>query len=143
MASGAGPVRVEGLDDFVRAVARVDKQAVRAVRKELRVGIGGAVVRDVKARIDSEGLVATGKLRSTIRPAVKGSTLVVRSSPPLRPGPRSQQGYASIYEFGGRAAGSSVGVRAFMQPTFEEWQDGKAEEAFGAFLDWVEREYAS
>ena len=58
MASGAGPVRVEGLDDFVRAVARVDKQAVRAVRKELRVGIGGAVVRDVKARIEEFNALA-------------------------------------------------------------------------------------
>ena len=143
MAGGAATAHVEGLDAFVRAVGRVDKQAVRAVRKELRVGIGGAVVRDVKARIDAEGLVASGKLRASIRPAVKGSTLFVRSSPPLRPGPRSRQGYAAIYESGGREAGASVGVRTFMQPTFEEWEGAKAEAAFDGFLDWVEREYAA
>ena len=134
---------VEGLDAFVRAVSRVDKEAVRRVRKQLRVGVGGPLVVDVKAQIDAQGLVRTKKLRSSIRAAVKGSTLVVRSSPPLKPGRRSRMGYGAIYEYGGREGGSAIGPRAFLAPTADEWhQSGKTEHAFGDFLDWVEREYA-
>lgn len=92
---------VKGLDQFVRSVGRVDKGAVRQIRKELRVGVGGRFVKDVKARISANGLVDSGRLRGSIRPAVKGSTLIIRSKPPLRPGTRSPEGYAVIYEFGG------------------------------------------
>jgi len=148
----AQTVAVEGLHEFVRAVSRVDKEAVRALRKELRTGIGGAVVREVKASVEAVGLVGKaakpgyrpGGLRASIRPAVRGSTLLVRSSPPLRPGRRSPMGYAAIYEYGGRGGGEGVGPRAFMEPVARDWQEsGRAEEAFAGFLDWIERTYGA
>lgn len=91
---------VKGLDQFVRSVGRVDKGAVRQIRKELRVGVGGRFVKDVKARISANGLVDSGRLRGSIRPAVKGSTLIIRSKP-QKPGKRSPEGYNAVYEFGG------------------------------------------
>lgn len=125
---------VEGLDQFVRSVGRVSKGSVREIRKELRVGVGGVFVKDVKARIDEQGLVQSGRLRGSIRPAVRGSTLIIRSKP-QKPGPRSPEGYNAVYEFG---------PRAFLYPTAEEWNaSGKTERAFEGFLEWIERTYAS
>lgn len=94
-------VSVQGLDEFIRATARVNKKAAGFVRKELRVGVGGKFVKDVKATISGEGLVQSGRLRNSIRPAVKGSTLLVRSTPPLKAGKYSPMGYAAVHEFGG------------------------------------------
>jgi len=133
---------VEGLDQFVRSVGRVSKGSVREIRKELRVGVGGVFVKDVKARIDEQGLVQSGRLRGSIRPAVRGSTLIIRSKP-QKPGPRSPEGYNAVYEFGKRGE-SEFGPRAFLYPTAEEWNaSGKTERAFEGFLEWIERTYAS
>lgn len=128
-----GTVAVTGLDELVRTTARISKGAAGELRKEMRVGIGGEFVRDTKARIDAEGLVRKGKLRASIRPAVSGTTLIVRSSPPLRPGERSPQGYAAVYEYGSRP---------FLDPTLQEWAaSGRLEEEFGHFMDWVDNEW--
>jgi hypothetical protein len=128
-------VLVEGLDETIRAFARVDKALAGELRKELRTRVGGEFVRDVKSRISGEGLVDRGKLRASIRPAVRGSTLVVRSSPPLRPGPKSRLGYAAIYEHG-------RGRRPFLEPTLDQWAgSGKAEEQLDSFLEWMESEW--
>lgn len=130
----ADVVRVEGLDALVRSFGRVNRKAAGQVRKEMRTGIGGEFVRDVKSRIEGLGLVRSGKLRASIRPAVKGSTLVVRSSPPLRPGRRSAMGYAAIYEY----------ASPYLGPTLDAWRDsGKVETEFNEFLDWVEKEFAA
>lgn len=132
----ADVVRVEGLDALVRSFGRVNRKAAGQVRKEMRTGIGGEFVRDVKSRIEGLGLVRSGKLRASIRPAVKGSTLVVRSSPPLRPGRRSAMGYAAIYEY--------ASPRPYLGPTLDAWRDsGKVETEFNEFLDWVEKEFAA
>lgn len=138
----ADAVRVEGLDALVRSFGRVNRKAAGQVRKEMRTGIGGEFVRDVKSRIEGLGLVRSGKLRASIRPAVKGSTLVVRSSPPLRPGRRSAMGYAAIYEYGGRSGAGAF--RPYLGPTLDAWRDsGKVETEFNEFLDWVEKEFAA
>lgn len=100
MAEG-GALQVEGINELVRAFGRVNKKAAGQVRKEMRGSIGKAFVQAVKDRIESNSLVRSGKLRGSIRPSVKGSMLIVRSSPPLRPGNLSPMGYAAIYEFGG------------------------------------------
>lgn len=109
-------ISVQGLDEFIRATARVNKKAAGFVRKELRVGVGGAFVKDVKSAISAEGLVRSGKLRGSIRPAVKGSTLLVRSTPPLKAGKLSPMGYAAVHEFGGsdmRSVRTRGGGRGF------------------------------
>lgn len=136
-------VSVEGLDEFIRATARVNKKAAGFVRKELRVGVGGAFVKDVKSTIDAAGLVGQSKkLRGSIRPAVKGSTLLVRSTPPLKPGKRSPMGYAAVYEYGGRSGRRAA--RPYLNPTLDEWiGSGRLVEAFNGALDNVEREYAA
>jgi hypothetical protein len=109
-------VLVEGLDETIRAFARVDKALAGELRKELRTRVGGEFVRDVKSRIS-------------------GEALVVRSSPPLRPGPKSRLGYAAIYEHG-------RGRRPFLEPTLDQWAgSGKAEEQLDSFLEWMESEW--
>ena len=134
-----GTVRVEGLHELLGALGRVDRGATREIRKELRVGVGGAFVRDVKDRISLMGLVKSGKLRASIRPAVRGSTLVVRSSPPLHPGRRSSEGYAAVYEYGAHGGRRR---RAFLEPTLDAWQtNGKLEESMSGFLGWIESEW--
>lgn len=97
---------MEGLNELIRSFGRVNKKSAGQVRKELRGSVGKAFVLAVKDRISANSLVQSGKLRGSIRPAVKGSQLVVRSSPPLRAGTRSPEGYAAIYEFGGSAVRS-------------------------------------
>ena len=140
----ADALAVEGLDQLIRTAGRMSKDASKQLRQELRVGVGGEFVRDVKARIDDEGLVRSGKLRGSIRPAVRGSTLVVRSSPPLKPGKKSPQGYARIYEYGARGADESVGPRAFLGPTLDEWRtSGKLDEAMNGYMEWVEQDWTA
>ncbi len=74
---------------------------------------------------------------------MRGSTLVVRSSPPLNAGPRSAQGYASVYEYGTRG-GDGAARRAFLEPTLRAWVGtGRLERELEQFLEWVEREFAA
>lgn len=130
-------LKVDGLDELLRAVGRIDKALTRELRKELRVGVGGAFVKDVKQRVERVGLVDRGNLRSSIRPAVSGADVVIRSKP-LNPGPRSRLGYGAVYEFGGG------GRRAFLDPTRDEWQrSGKLEQALSGFVNWLETEWRS
>lgn len=130
-------VHVDGLRELVRAIGKVDRQAAGELRKELRTTIGGAFVRDVKLRIELRGLVGkSGRLRNSIRPAVRGASLVVRSSPALKPGPKSRQGYAPIYEFG------RGGRRSFLEPTLGSWlETGRLKHEMGGYLDWIESEF--
>ena len=126
---------LEGLDGLLRAIGRIDRNAPRELRKELRVRVGGAFVRDVKEKV----LVGkTRKLRNSIRPAVRGSSVIVRSTPPLNPGPRSPLGYAAVYEFGAKHREQ----HAFLYPTLDEWQQsGRLEDELGAYLDYVEADW--
>lgn len=136
-----GAYAVSGLDDLIRTTGRIDRKAAGELRRQMRTTIGRDFTLDAKAKVDELGLVKTGRLRGSIRPAVKGSTLVVRSSPPLNPGKKSPQGYAPIYEFGGRGT-ETAGPRAFLAPTLEDWQaSGRLEEELSGFLDWVDNEW--
>jgi len=98
--------------------------------------IGVPFVKDVKGRVATQGLMKSGRLARSIKSSMSGSTLVVRSTPPLNPGPRSRMGYAAIYEYGfGK-------TRAFIEPTVRQWYaTGKTEKAFEGFLDWVETDF--
>jgi hypothetical protein len=129
----ASDVHVTGLRELVRAANQVDRAAGRQLNKELRDTIGSDFVEDTRDRISARGLVSTGRLLGSIKPSVRGANLVVRSSPPLNPGPRSAMGYAAVYEFGyGRR-------RAFLDPTLDEWQtSGKLIDEFEGYLDWIE-----
>lgn len=138
----AGRVQVEGLDELLRAFSRLERGLARELRNELR-RVGYRFARDAKQTVTARGLVRTGRLRGSLRPAVRGATLVVRSSPPLNPGPRSAAGYASVYENGARG-GDGVGKRAFLEPTLRAWLGtGRLERELEAFLDWVEKEFAA
>lgn len=133
-----GAYAVTGLDDLIRTMGRIDRKTAGELRREMRTTIGRDFSRDAKQRITDNGLVKTGRLRNSIRPAVRGSTLVVRSSPPLNPGKRSPQGYAPVYEYGSDAA------RAFLGPTLDEWRtSGKLDEAMNGYMEWVEQDWTA
>lgn len=131
-------VRVDGLKELIRAVGKVDKSAAAELRKRLKSDVGGSFVNDVQQRIELRGLVKSGGLRGSIKPAVRGADVVIRSSPALRPGSKSRQGYAAIYEFGRGAR------RSFMQPTLDTWlATGKLKNELAGYLDYLETEFRS
>lgn len=130
-------VHVTGLRELVRAANAIDKSAGRQLNKELRDTIGRDFVVNVIERLGWVGFKhPTGRLAGSIKPSVRAANLVVRSSPPLKPGPRSPMGYAAVYEYGyGRS-------RAFLDPTLDAWQvSGKLVSEFDGFLDWVDKEF--
>lgn len=131
----ASDVHITGLRELVRAANAIDKAAGRQVNKVMRDTIGTDFVRDTREMIAARGLVRTGRLLGSIKPSVRGQNLVVRSSPPLNPGPRSRMGYAAIYEYGHSG-------RSFLNPTLDSWlASGKLIDEFDGFLDWIDREF--
>jgi hypothetical protein len=132
----ASDVHITGLRELVRAANRIDKAAGRQLNKEMRDTIGKDFVADTREMIAARGLVRTGRLLGSIKPSVRGANLVVRSSPPLKPGPRSRLGYAAVYEYGYGQR------RAFLDPTLDAWlASGKLISEFDGFLDWVDKEF--
>lgn len=128
---------VEGLQQMLRAVKKMDSELGKEIQKALKDGIGGPFVRDVQSLIESLGLVKSGKLERSIKPSLRSGQLYVRSTPPLNPGPKSPQGYAAIYEYGGRTTKKN-GPRAFLNPTADKWAaSGQTEQAFGVAIDSV------
>jgi hypothetical protein len=131
----ASDVHITGLRELVRAANAVDKAAGRQVSKVMRDTVGKDFVEDTRAAIEARGLVRTGRLLGSIKPSVRGANLVVRSTPPLNPGPRSRLGYAAVYEYG-------HGGRSFLNPTLDAWlASGKLIDEFDGFLDWVDKEF--
>lgn len=132
----AEAVRIEGLRELQGALRRIDRSAATELRKELRTTVGAEFVRDAKDTIAARGLVKSGRLQGSIKASVRGGDLFVRSSPALKPGPKSRQGYAPVYEFG------HGGARAFLEPTRKEWLGtGKLERELTGFLDWTAKEF--
>lgn len=130
-------VHITGLRELVQAANKIDKAAGRQVNKVMRDTVGKDFVEDVRERLGSVGFKhPTGRLAGSIKPSVRGANLVVRSSPPLNPGPRSAMGYAAVYEYGyGKR-------RAFLDPTLDAWlASGKLIDEFDEFLDWVDKEF--
>jgi hypothetical protein len=81
----AETLHVEGLQELLQAFGRMDKSLSREVRREYRT-IGALVARRIKTIAEAEGLRGSartgdhqpGALIRGVRPAVKGSTLVVQ-----------------------------------------------------------------
>lgn len=133
----ASSVHVTGLRELVRAANEIDKAAGRQLNKQLRDTVGKDFVEDVRERLGSVGFKhPTGRIAGSIKPTVRGASLTVRSSPPLKPGPRSRMGYAAVYEYGyGRR-------RAFLDPTLDAWlESGKLLEEFEDYLDWIDENF--
>lgn len=122
---------------MLRALRKMDKDLAKQVQKALKDDIGKVFVKDVQDHIRAQGLVKSGHLLRSIKPSLRGGVLYIRSSPALNPGKKSPQGYAPIYEYGGRAGGRRGG-RPFLNPTLGDWAgSGKTEAAFGKAIDRV------
>jgi hypothetical protein len=131
-----GTVSVDGLSELLKALRKTEGKLAPQLRKEMKARIGKPFTTDVKTRIAVQGLYKSGRLSRSIKPAMSGSTLTIRSAPALNPGPKSRMGYAAIYEYG---FGKS---RAFLEPEMRVWAvSGKTEAAFADFLDYVETEF--
>src|SRR5258706_13453132 len=124
------PVEVTGLNELVRAFARIDKGMSRQFRQELRVGVGGPVAAEMKAMAASRGLRQTGKLINSLRPSVRGSTLFINASATNRGYP-----YPAGYEFG------RGGARAVMEPGVRRRRAGGLEQGKIRSFAWDGQEY--
>lgn len=126
MASSA--IKVDGLDELIRSMSRIDKGIAKEMRARLRKDVGEPFARDAKLRAP----VKSGKLRRSIRPAVKGTTVVVRDTATNR-----GFNYPAVMEF------AHGGERAFLDPTLDQWRaTGQLEQSMEGFLDWVHREFS-
>lgn len=126
-------VTVEGLDGLLRAAGRIDRKASAQLRRELRVTVGGAFVKDAKVKVDEVGLVKTGRLKRGIRPSVQGSIVLIRDT-----AVNKGYSYPALHEF------AHGGARAFLGPTVDMWNSsGKLETKMEGFMDWIEREWRS
>lgn len=133
----AESVKVEGLTELIRAFQKLDGSMGREMRTVLKRDVGAPFARAVQQKISAEGLVGrTRRLRDSIKPNVKNTSVQIKSSPALKPGKNSRMGYAAVYEYGhGRS-------RAFLDPTLDSWRrGGQLETAFGGFMDWVADEF--
>lgn len=115
-------VRVEGLNEVIRAFRRMDRSLAREVQMELR-HISQFVADDAKVTATGKGLVDAGRLVRGIKPFYRGATAGVRSSVTRKGYP-----YGGVYEFGRGVA------RAFLEPTVRR-DEHKIVEAFEDMLD--------
>lgn len=70
-------IRVEGLRETTAALGRLDPELRKGMRKELR-GIGRLV--SDEARSIAGGFAQTGDTRRGVKPTVRGTTAIVRST---------------------------------------------------------------
>lgn len=129
----ADVVEVEGLQELLRAFGQMDRALSREVRREYRV-IGQLVARSAKSVAEAKGLRGSahtgdhkpGALIRGIRPAVRGSTLVIQDLVRRKGFP-----YPALYE--GDISGHGE-PRPFLEPGLDLVQD-KVVDAFGDMLD--------
>jgi hypothetical protein len=97
-------IKVEGVQDTLRAFGRISKGLRRELGLELKK-IAGLVAVDAKAIAEFLGLRDSGKLIGSIRPGLRGSVAYVTAT-----AQRNGFNYPAVYEFGhGRE-------RAFLTP---------------------------
>jgi hypothetical protein len=128
-------VRVEGLQELLQAFGRMDKSLSRELRREYR-SIGGLVARRIKTIAEGIGLRGSartgdhkpGALIRGVRPAVRGSTLVVQDL--VR---RNGFPYPQVAE--GWIAGHGA-MRPFMEPGLDA-STGVVLDGFGEMLDRI------
>ena len=108
-------VQVEGVRELDRALRRVDKEARKSLRDELKAAAGVVAV-EAQSVARSKRLVATGKLVRSIKPGLQGAGAVVRVG-----ATRNGYRYPAVYEFG------RGGARAFLRPAAER-KEGEVRE---------------
>lgn len=125
-----GLILVEDYAKWRRAVKELDT----GLDKELKAGLkqlGVKVSDKAKSEAASKGLVATGQLVSKIAPSVRMRDVVIAAKA-KRPASNGARGgryagkpfpYPAVYEYGGRAGGSTTGPRAFLAPAVQKSQD--------------------
>jgi hypothetical protein len=128
-AGGAGGVRVNGLKELVRDFRKVERGLGREIRREIK-SIAKIVSDEARRIALAKGLRDSGDLIKMTKPAIRGSTGLVRSSATRRGYP-----YPFIYEYGKRGA-SKTGPRAWVNPALDAKQD-EVVEAFEDVLDKI------
>lgn len=105
-------VDVHGLQALIRSFNRMDKSLGKELRKELKdvARIVSTEARDIALH---KGLLDTGRLIRTTRPAVRGETALVRTT-------ANNKGYQypMIFEYGGRGE-TGIGPRAYLEPALQ------------------------
>jgi hypothetical protein len=129
----ADVVKVEGLQELTQAFGRMDRALSRELRREYRV-IGQLVGRRIKTIAEALGLRGSertgdhkpGALIRGVRPAVRGSTLVIQDLVRRKgfPYPQVAEGWI----------GGHGDKRPFMEPGLDA-SGREVEDAFGDMLD--------
>lgn len=109
-----GTVRVDGLEELIRDLTRVQKDLKPRIRAELK-DVASIVADEAQKIATARGLVDSGKLVRSIRPGMSGSTALIRETANRRGFP-----YPALYEYGGS---SSHPKRPFMEPAVARKQD--------------------
>jgi hypothetical protein len=122
-------VYVEGLDETIRAFGRMDRRLSGDIRKQMR-GIGQFVAKAANENAKGQGLVGkTKRLSRGNRPAVKGSTLLVRNRVENR-----GFNYPAVSEY--------KRGRAFLEPALDE-QEPRVIREFERMLDELGSDWAA
>lgn len=117
-----GTVQVSGLKELARDLGKVSPEIRKAIKAEIK-DIAGIVANEAQRIATAKGLVDTGKLVRGIKPAISGTTGLVRDSTTRKGYP-----YPSVYEYGHGAA------RAFVSPAADAKQQA-VQDAFGDLVD--------
>ena len=136
----AAAVRVEGLDELVRAFGRLDRGLRRELQKHLRV-IGKIVADDAKAVASEKGLRGgagdphEGLLIRSIRPRVRGGSAFVADTA-VTTSPK----YPAGYPYPKRIEFAGGGARAFLAPALDRSRERVVSE-LERLVDWVESDF--
>lgn len=129
-------VAVEGLQDLMRIIRKMDKEARKEVRAKLR-DVGKIVADEAKAQAAAQGLYRTGLLIRRIRPKLTSRSIQIVDTA-MKRSPK----YPSGYNYPKRYEYEKGGARAFMRPALEAKQE-EAVRRFEEIFDELEREWAN
>lgn len=106
-------IEIRGTRELSRAFRTMSAELKLEAKAELRVAARG-VADEAKNIATAKGLVATGALRSRIKPSVRGGMAFVRETAATpSAGYPAGYPYPRVYEFG------HGGARAFLRPALE------------------------
>lgn len=134
-------VYTRGIPETVRSLNKIQRRLGRVVTDELKE-VAGPIASKAQEFAVARGLVGpTGNLSRKIKPFATGKAIGIRETATRKAGSGKRGGrfrgrfsYPSMYEYGPRGTGESVGPRAFMYPA-AQWGAPEVERRLAEALD--------